>query len=80
MTSIFGLFAYFQFSENPIKTSDNKATKEPINVSDYTPEENEKYDLEDQEFERKLFELSDAWITNNKYDELLFNKLDGVEQ
>ena len=45
LLGIFGLFAYFQFSENSIKTSDNKATKEPINVSDYTPEEDEKYDF-----------------------------------
>mgnify|MGYP001312755316 CR=1 FL=1 len=51
LLGIFGLFAYFQFSENPIKTSDNKATKEPINVSDYTPEEDEKYDFKVRFFE-----------------------------
>ena len=42
--------------------------------------ENEKFEVDDQEFDRKLMELSDKWIIKNKYDQILFNKLDGIEE
>ena len=46
LLGIFGLFAYFQFSENPVKTSSNKTPKGTMYVSDYVQEKDEKYDFE----------------------------------
>ena len=39
----------------------------------------EKYDVDDQEFERKLMEISDSWINKNKYDQKLYDQLLGGE-
>ena len=38
LLGIFGLFAYFQFSENPVKTSSNKTPRGTMDVSDYAQE------------------------------------------
>ena len=46
LLGIFGLFAYFQFSENPVKTSSNKTPRGTMDVSDYAQEKDEKYDFE----------------------------------
>ena len=61
LCGIFGLFAYFQFAENPIKNDTSKSTK-IVKTQDTTITTNEAYDYE--EVETKDVKT----ITNEVYD------------